>query len=183
MNYLEIIHKYIPPESETYEFFIIHAVLVTKKALEIAQRLDLPDEQKKFIEEAAMLHDIGISKTQDFAVTEEDDLPYLAHITAGSDILKKEGLDRHALVAERHTGVGLAKEEIIKSNLPIPQRDFIAKSIEEKIISYADLFFSKGKKKLLFHERSFEEVEESLRKFGDEKVEKFRDWVEMFENN
>ncbi len=181
MNYLKIIHKYIPPESETYEYFIIHAVLVTKKAIEIAEKLKLTAEQKEFIKEASMLHDIGIGKTKDFAVTPEDELPYLAHITAGSEILRNEGLDRHALVAERHTGVGLIEEEIESENLPLPARDFLPETTEEKIISYADLFFSKSSREILFHEKSIAEVEETLRKFGEDKVVKFREWVKMFE--
>ncbi|HPD42609.1 MAG TPA: phosphohydrolase, partial [Anaerolineae bacterium] len=58
--YFEIIHKYIPPNSLTYAYYLPHVAAVTAKALRIAYRLGLDATQRRFIEEAAMLHDIGI---------------------------------------------------------------------------------------------------------------------------
>ena len=55
----------------------------------------------------------------------------------------KRGYPQHARVCERHTGAGLTKREIIEQELPLPQQDFLPETTEEKLICYADKFFSK----------------------------------------
>jgi uncharacterized protein len=48
---------------------------------------------------------------------------------------------------------------------------------EEKIICYADKFFSKTK---LDREKTYEEARQSLLKFGEEGVKKFEEWHKRF---
>ena len=64
LDYLKIIHKYITPGTELYRFYMIHVTLVTSKALKIGNELKLASKQLEFIEEASMLHDIGICKVE-----------------------------------------------------------------------------------------------------------------------
>ena len=155
IDYFRLIQKYIDPTSNLYRVYIIHVSMVTAKALSVARKLQLSTEQQQFIEEAAMLHDIGVIRVQFELIGCHGTLPYICHGPEGRQILEAEGLPRHALVAERHTGVGIAKEEISKNNLPIPQRDMLAETLEEEIISWADLFYSKNPDKL-WQERSLE---------------------------
>ncbi len=54
-----------------------------------------------------------------------------------------EGLERHALVAERHIGLGITREEIIRQQLPLPRRDMLCESLEEKIICWLICFSAK----------------------------------------
>ena len=110
------------PDSPIYQVYIPHVSLVTAKALKIAERLGLSPEQQIFIEEASMLHDIGIVKVERYSASPENTLPYICHAPAGRTILEYEGLPRHALVAERHIGVGISKQEIIQQRLPLPHR-------------------------------------------------------------
>lgn len=177
-DYLKIIDKYIT-NPLTKNIYLIHVTLVTAKALKIAKGMGLTPEQVVFIEEASMLHDIGIVKVfaQDLGCS--GTLEYICHGTQGREILEAEGLSEHALVAERHTGVGLSKQKIIEQNLPIPQRDMLALSIEEKIISWADLFYSKRPGNL-FKERTIEKAFESIAKYGVEDQKTFREWEAMF---
>ena len=91
-------------------------------------------------------------------------------------ILEKEGFPKHAFVCERHLGVGITKKEIEKRGLPLPKRDMVPVSVEEKIISFADLFFSKDKSK----PHSVENIREWLSKFGDCQAKKFDDWCKLF---
>lgn len=179
LNYFKLIQKYIPADSKTYPIYITHVTLVTKKALDIARKLDLSDEQLQFIEEAGMLHDIGIIKVDDEEIFCTGSLPYITHGTEGRKILESEGFEKHALVCERHTGVGIYKEEIIERDLPLPKRDMLAETIEEEIISYADLFFSKDPKKL-WYERKSEEAKQTITKFGEKHVQKFEEWEQRF---
>jgi uncharacterized protein len=52
-------------------------------------------------------------------------------------------------------------------------------SVEEKIICYADLFYSK-KPGRLKSEKSFEEIKKALQKHGNHKVVIFENWVKDF---
>ena len=131
----------------------------------------------QFIEEAAMLHDIGIF------LTDADDIycygtyPYICHGYLGADLVRKEGYPRHALVCERHTGAGLSLKTIIDRDLPVPHRDMLPVSLEEQIICFADKFFSKTK---LDNEKSLEKSRKSIEKHGKEGLVRFDKWCEMF---
>ncbi len=94
-------------------------------------------------------------------------------------MLEREGLPRHALVCERHIGVGLSREDIIGQKLPLPQRDMRPVTIEEKIITYADLFFSKSSRPGQ-GERPIELVRERMARHGEEKIRLLDEWHELF---
>ena len=83
-----------------------------------------------------------------------------------------------ARICERHTGTGLTRQTIIERGLPDPQQDLLPETIEEHIICYADQFYST---RPLARERTIPQTLQSLEKFGDEGVEKFRHWTELFE--
>jgi uncharacterized protein len=181
VDYLRIIHKYIPPDSPTYDIYIIHVTLVTAKALKIARRLKLSAAQLQFIEEACMLHDIGIIHVKAKELGCNGEMPYVYHIVEGRKILEAENLPLHARIAENHIGVGgITKEEIIEKKIPLPPRDILCETIEEKIISYADLFYSKNPKKL-FVEKSIKQVREKAKHYGKRQEKLFKEWSKLFE--
>jgi uncharacterized protein len=177
--YFRIIHKHIPPDSPTYPIYLIHCSLVTKKALTIAKRLRLSPKRLTFIEEAAMLHDIGIIHTNTPEIYCYGDLPYICHLTEGRKILEAEGLPKHALVAETHAGVGLTKEQIEAQKLPLPLRDMKPTTLEEEIISFADLFYSKNPQKL-WREKSIRKVREGIAKRGKDQLAILDNWIKRF---
>ncbi|MBD3208434.1 MAG: HDIG domain-containing protein [Candidatus Nealsonbacteria bacterium] len=175
VDYFEIIQKYINPSSETYRFYIIHAILVTAKALTIGRKIGLSSEQLNFIEEAAMLHDIGIINTREKEIGCMGDKPYILHVVEGEKILRSEGLQDHARVAKNHIGVGITKSEIIEKELPLPPEDIVAEKTEDRVVSYSDLFYSKNPD-LIWQERSLEKTEAKLRRLGDRQLKIFRKW-------
>ncbi|MDO5561157.1 MAG: HDIG domain-containing protein [bacterium] len=179
LDYFAIINKYYQPGTRTYKIFTVHAILVTNKALKIARRLNLSAQEQEFIEEAAMLHDIGVFKVNSAKMDCVGDLPYIAHGVAGAEILRQENLPQHAQVAERHVGVGLTKKEISARQLPLPTQDFLPETQAEKIITYADLFFSK-REATLWKEDTPEEIEAELNGFGPEQTATFRAWRTEF---
>jgi uncharacterized protein len=179
VDYFAIIHKYIPHDSPAYAVYLPHAALVTAKALAAARRLCLSAAQQRFIEEAAMLHDIGIVLVEPFIESTPEAPPYICHAPLGREILEQEGLTCHALVAERHVGAGLSRDDIVRQNLPLPQRDMLPETIEEQIICWADLFFSKKPHKL-WREEPLKEIENSLLKYGTRHVQTFREWAALF---
>ncbi len=178
MKPLEIISKYYKPRSKAYKILVSHSTLVTEKALKIAQSHKelLPD--RKFIEEASMLHDIGIFKTNAPNLYCFGEYPYLCHGYLGYELLAAEGYPEHGLVCERHTGVGITTEEIITKKLPLPIRDYMPVSVEEQIICFADKFFSKSGD--LFREKTVNDVRKSMQKFGSKNVARFNEWCEIF---
>ena len=179
VDYFAVIHRFIPPDSQFYRIYVPHVACVTQKALRIADRLGLDAEQKRFIEEAAMLHDIGVVRVDAPELGCHGDLPYYVHIVEGGRILRSIGLSRHARVAERHIGVGLEARDIEAQSLPLPDRDFIAETLEEQLISWADLFFGKHPDQLWI-ERSIAEVRSKVVDYGDRHVETFDRWLARF---
>jgi uncharacterized protein len=179
VDYFGLINKYISPGSAVYNFYVPHVTLVTAKALKAARKLGLPPGRLRFIEEAAMLHDIGIVKVDEAALGCYGDLPYICHGVLGRYLLEREGLPQHSLVAERHIGVGLTRAEIFAKELPIPPRDMLPETLEEKIISWADLFFSKRPERL-WTKKTAPEVERHLIQFGQRHRQIFREWTDLF---
>ncbi len=86
---------------------------------------------KRLVAAGALLHDVGRAKTQD-----------IRHGIAGAQILRdlnvKEGSDieKIAKICERHIGGGISKYEAKK--LGLPEKDFLPKTVEEKIVAYCD---------------------------------------------
>ncbi len=175
---LKIFDKYYSEIHPAREILITHSRLVRDKCLKIASNHPELDADKQFIAEASLLHDIGIFLTDAPLIGCHGEHPYISHGYLGRELLEKEGLPKHGLVCERHTGTGLTVEEIKLQNLPLPHRDMVPLSIEEQIICFSDTFYSKGKD--LEKEKSPEEVKKALKKYGDEKVEIFSLWCEMF---
>jgi len=180
MKPLEIIQKYYDKNTELYYLLVEHSRAVAGKALEAAENVRHLNPDLKFIEEASMLHDIGIFLTYAPEIKCYGDKPYVCHGYLGREILEREGFPRHALVCERHVGAGITIQDIEKQRLPLPKRSMSPVSIEEQIICFADKFFSKYNKR--GKEKSKGEIKTELSRFGDEKVRKFEEWLKLFGN-
>lgn len=178
MDPLTILYAHYAPGSPLTKTLIDHSIQVRDKALEIAARLSDRHPDSAFIAEAAMLHDIGIGQTAARKIGCKGDLPYVCHGVAGRNLLDQIGLPLHALVCERHVGVGITKADIKAQQLPLPMRDMRPVSLEETIICYADKFFSK---KAGGEAHSIEAILSDLASYGDDKVERFLRWHEQFE--
>ncbi len=177
MDALAIIDKYYPEENELKHILLVHSRAVADKALEIVRKHPELKLDAAFVEEAALLHDIGIFLTDADGIHCYGTHPYICHGYLGADLLRAEGYPRHALVCERHTGAGISPEEIERQGLPIPKRDMRPVSMEEQVICFADKFFSKTK---LDKEKSVEKALKSIARYGNEGVERFNRWCEMF---
>ena len=177
MNALNIIDKYYPEENELKRILLTHSRSVADKALWIADKHPELNLDKAFLEEAAMLHDIGIFLTDAPGIFCFGDKPYICYGYLGADLLREEGFPRHALVCERHTGAGISAESIIKQDLPIPHREMLPVSMEEQVICFADKFFSKTR---LEKEKSVEGALKSISKYGEDGIKRFNTWCERF---
>ncbi len=167
---LEIIEKFYPREGKAFEILVLHSMAVSQFALLKAKKHPELAIDEIFVYEAAMLHDIGVFLTSAETLACYGKASYIQHGVLGADLLRKEGLFRHALVCERHTGVGLSKEEILYRGIALPEdRSYIPISLEEQLICYADCFFSKTS---LAKQKSVEEVRRKIIAMGRDEQEK-----------
>jgi uncharacterized protein len=180
MNPIDIITRYYETDSKAYNILIKHGRQVANRALKIAGRVAHLKPDQTFLKQAARLHDIGIFLTNSPELGCFGKNSYVEHGYLGRKILEKIGLPAHALVCERHVGVGLTEYDIRHQSLPIPARDMVPVSIEEQIICYADKFYSKNGQDT-DREKSVDEIVDSLKRYGQDKVARFQAWVEMFE--
>ena len=82
---------------------------------------------------AAILHDIGRSVTQD-----------VRHAGIGADLLRPDMPEALARAVETHTGAGIPPEEA--HALGLPERDYMPRSLEERIVAHADNLYSGDKR-------------------------------------
>lgn len=176
---IKLLEKYFQPGSEALYVVSLHSSAVKELSLKIALKNPQLKVDIKLLEQAAMLHDIGIVKTNAPDLGCFGEYPYICHGYLGREILESEGLPEVAPFCERHTGTGITLEEIIKHNLPIPHRDMMPVSIEEKIVCYADKFFSKSGKNLT-HPKKLKRIYQNLIRYGEDKIRRFDEFIGMF---
>lgn len=132
--------KMIPNRSECLKILrdakcskavIEHCKVVAKLACKIARRANA---NIRLVECSALLHDLGRAKTHG-----------VAHGVEGAKIARALGIDeRICLIIERHVGAGIAKEEA--KALGLPEKDYIPKTLEEKIVAHADNLIASNRK-------------------------------------
>jgi uncharacterized protein len=167
---LKIIEKYYKNNEKAKKILINHGRSVYKKALEIIEISKIKNIDLKFLEEACILHDIGILNVDSPKISCFGKRPYIEHGVLGAEILEKEGLNEIALICERHVGVGIKKEEVKNLNKKfksdLPEKDMFPKSKIEKLICLADKFFSKSN---LEKEERLEDIIEEVKTYNKEK--------------
>lgn len=180
MDPKEIILEFYQPGTRLYDIFMHHAEAVTIRALNVAENVPHLAPDLVFIAQAAMLHDIGIVFTRAKNLGCHGDAPYIRHGIIGRKMLDDRGYHRHGLVCERHVGIGISRKDIQRQQLPLPLRDMRPVSIEEKLICYADLFFSKNGKN---GPKPVPAILKSLSSYGADKTSLFLEWMATFENS
>lgn len=178
MDYVKLIDKYYGGAPELRDILWRHSRLVADRCLRIVSRRPELHLDGVFVEEAAMLHDIGIFGTDAPDIYCFGSLPYICHGYFGGELLRGEGYELHARVCERHTGTGLSAALIERNGWPLPAGVYMPETLEEKLVCYADKFYSKTHPD---REKSIEKVLKSLSKYGEDGVRRFLSWRDVFE--
>lgn len=146
MNAEEILREYCPNDL-TYHVLVGHGLAVYELVQEIDRahglRLDCD-----FMRRSALLHDIGCVRVHAPKMGCMEPLPYICHGVEGAKIMRSLGDEACALICERHIGAGLSREDIVAESLPLPVADFLPQTVPERLLCYADNFFSKTPAKL-----------------------------------
>lgn len=176
---LSIIEKYYKPGSESYRILVQHSTSVRNLAILIARKNPHLHPNEELLSVAAMLHDIGIFLTNAPEIDCHGTYPYLCHGYLGRELLEKEGYPEIALFCERHTGTGITLEEILQNQLPLPHRNLVPTTVEEKIVCYADKFFSKSGENLT-KPKKLKQIYSSLIRYGEHKAREFDQFIGLF---
>ena len=182
---LEIIYTFYPEDTPFRQMLLKHSYQVCGKALEL---LEHPCARKLNVDRAvavtgALLHDVGIGRCHAPDILCEGTEPYIAHGIIGAEMLRKlaaetgRDLECYARICERHTGTGLTAADIRRQNLPLPERDFLPETVEEKLICLADKFYSKSGD---MTEKSVERICRSMQKFGPETLARWSELCRLF---
>ncbi len=130
-----------------------HSLSVAEKALNIANKIKNVEINKDLIEIGALLHDIGRLKTHGFD-----------HALIGGKILRERGMPKEiGRICETHILGGLDKEDA--KALGLPEKDYLPKTIEEKIVCLADKMMA-GTREVTIKRR----FDRWFRKYGKSKI-------------
>jgi len=166
-----ILAQFYSPGGRTRALLQRHGELVARKALTVLDRAPWLTADRAFVHQAAMLHDVGIGRTRCPELGCAGALPYVHHGVEGRRMLDGLGLASHGLVCERHVGVGISAEEAAFQQLDLPNRDMLPLSVEERLICYADKFFSKTDNGR--HEKTIAEILVGLSRYGPVMTDRF----------
>jgi len=110
------------------ERIVAHCKTVAEVAMVISSEFEGQGKKvdSKAVLAAALLHDIGRSRIQT-----------VRHGFEGSEIVREEGVDQKVVEAvKRHVGAGISSPEA--KALGLPDMDFIPRTLEERIVCFAD---------------------------------------------
>jgi len=176
---MSLIGTWYRPGSRVIDILVRHSRCVAEKAVAVARAVPHLDPDLIFIQEAAILHDIGIFLTHSPKLGCYGRHPYICHGYLGRELLERNGYPRHALVCERHVGVGLSAGDITREKLPLPIRDMRPVTIEEQIVCYADKFFSKDSSDPE-KEKPLKDIQKMLASYGPRQAAQFESWITLF---
>ena len=115
---------------ENFEGIFKHSKAVETLAIHIASQIECDID---LVVAGSLLHDIGRSKYPPKSNNA------ILHGVEGAKILKNNGIDQRIIsITERHIGAGITVKDIEKQKIPIPKKDYLPTTIEEKIVAYAD---------------------------------------------
>ena len=180
-----IIEHFYPDDTALRRLLLKHSMQVRDRALAILDKLapGIVCVDRMLVENGAMLHDIGIIQCHAPKILCNGQRPYIAHGICGAEMLRRYGvqekldLEAYARICERHTGSGITAQEVINSKMPIPARDYLPETLEEKLVCLADKFFSKSGDML---EENPEQVRAELSRFGEGSLSRFNAMMELF---
>lgn len=175
MDHIAVIHHFYQEQPDLEKLLLKHSSQVRDKALEIAEASGCSFDRKLLIS-GAMLHDIGIIGCHAPDILCSGTAHYITHGTLGSQMLAEYGaahginIEKYCRICERHTGSGLTAAEIRQQGLPLPERDLLPETTEEKLICLADKFFSKSGS---MQQKSIQKICRSMQKHGTAALARF----------
>lgn len=162
---IEELHRLHASSPDEFKLVWTHCKIVRDIALKLAKSSRL-DVNYGLLEAGALLHDIGV-----YRVGSHGGGNYIRHGVLGEALLVELGQSPTlSRFASCHTGVGITKEQIEANDLPLPRRDYLAETLEEQVVMYADKFHSKSDPPCFV---SFEAYAQEVSQFGASSLDRF----------
>ncbi|MFD0884995.1 HD domain-containing protein [Streptosporangium algeriense] len=175
---IRLLHKEHAPTREAFELVYTHCEIVCSVAEQLLERA-APGKvfDGRLVRAGCLLHDIGVYRLYDEA-GKLDYSRYIQHGVLGHDLLAEEGFpEALRRFCSHHTGVGISQEDVKRQELPLPLRDYLAESPEERLVMYADKFHSKASPPVFVSAPSYAK---RVGRFGEEKTAAFNAMCETF---
>ena len=176
---------FYPEDTPLRRLLLRHCTQVRDKALAVLANPSRPPLalDRELVSAGAMLHDVGVLQCHAPSILCECTRAYIAHGCIGAEMLRAYGashgidMEPFARICERHTGTGITANEVMTRGLPLPVRDYLPETPEEKLVCLADKFFSKSGDML---EKPLDRVRRSLEKFGPDTLSRFDAFCRLF---
>jgi uncharacterized protein len=163
------LHAAYAPTREAFEIVHSHCRIVCDLAEQVIKTNHLQVDGD-LVRAGALLHDIGVHRL--------DGSAYIRHGVLGYELLRELGFpETLSRFCSHHTGVGLTREDIVEQQLPIPTGDYLAETVEEELVMYADKFHSKTNPPSFV---TAAEYQKSVLRFGPAKSARFADLVARY---
>lgn len=177
MSPLAVIDKYYATDDSLRRLLLKHSWQVANRCLECVSSHSGLDIDRELVFRGALLHDIGVFATSASKIYCKGKEHYLLHGFIGAKLLRELGMEKEARICERHTGAGLSRYSLMKFKGKVEIDDYYPETIEEKLVCYADKFFSKSSPETIL---TFEQAYNSLLRFGKEGADRFLEWHKIF---
>jgi uncharacterized protein len=165
------LHEKYAPTREALDTVYEHCRIVCEIAEQLHARSGA-DVDIKLVRAGSLLHDVGVYRLYDDA-GRLDQANYIRHGVLGHELLAAEGQPEAVCrFASHHTGVGLSRDDVVRQELPLPPADYLAETVEERLVMYADKFHSKTTPPTLVTADAYAAY---VRRFGEEKVVTFEE--------
>ncbi|MBX6381989.1 MAG: HD domain-containing protein [Microbispora sp.] len=166
---IRALHAKYAPTEEAFDLVHTHCEIVCAIALRLAGRAG-PGVDAELVRAGSLLHDIGVYLLYD-EDGRLDEAGYLRHGILGHELLRREGFPEILCrFCSHHTGVGISRKDVLRQGLPLPPRDYLAETTEEKLVMFADKFHSKTSPPRFV---TAETYAAHVRRFGEDKAEAF----------
>lgn len=167
---IEFLHRQTAGSAERFDLVFTHCQIVWAIAAQLIENHQLRVDVE-LVRAGALLHDIGVYIL-------EPNEPYIRHGAVGAWLLQKNGYpDSLCRFASCHTGVGLSRHDIESEHLPLPDADFTAKTVEERLVMYADKYHSKTDPPRF---NNLGSIKKDLGKYGEDKIARFNQLMSEF---
>jgi len=171
------LHQTYAPTDEVRDLVLGHSLIDWAIAEQLISAGELSVDPT-LVKLGCLVHDLGVYLLYDHEGNYREGVEYITHGILGEALLKELGLPEVVWrFASHHTGVGLTKDDIERQNLPLPHQDYLAQSIEEKLVMYADKFHSKRTPPGF---NSFDAYAKKAAAFGPAVAERFQALAEEF---
>ncbi|MEU7694711.1 HD domain-containing protein [Microbispora hainanensis] len=176
---IRALHARHAPTEEAFDLVYTHCEIVCAIALQLADRADRAglDVDADVVRAGSLLHDVGVYLLYD-EDGRLDHAGYVRHGVLGHELLRKEGFpERLCRFCSHHTGVGISRDDVLRQGLPLPSRDYLAESAEERLVMFADKFHSKTDPPRFVTADTYAA---HVRRYGDDKAEAFASMCAAF---